>query len=345
MLRRAGLQRIGQATTRSQHLHPPLPAISVRCLPSAALDTRPEPLRPSFSGIPVSDPTPASTLDSQQNIVPDTPLLLALLSRKLSNSALQEEIRKNHLSLLDHLRDRTIARQFAETVALTPNFRFAVKVLNLAHEFGCNLKQNAYECTAYHLASNRHWHAVLAIVSLGERHTGTTTTRLLNWCIRALVETQQYAPLPYILEDFEKFQAKPNRRTLHLLISGNIRNRDLHEARKLLRLMSQIGLPPDSSTHALIASYYRDLGPNRQVQDQALLSLTTLDEDIAVTVLNRLIQLRLDAGDPAATLQILSVFNTEQVACIIKVIAGSFPSLAAEILLQSPSTKFTITGV
>ncbi|KIK71116.1 hypothetical protein GYMLUDRAFT_185522 [Collybiopsis luxurians FD-317 M1] len=346
MLRRAGLahrQRIEQATfstpiaftLSSIFFRPRRPSISPRCLPLAALATRPKLLRSSTSGIPISDPTPlagaayarnASPRDGQQKNTPKSPLpahlLSELLSRGLSDAALRKEIRRNHPSLLQLLRDNTKARQLAEAIALTSNFHLAVHVLQLAHEFGCHLKQNAYECTVYHLAINLHWNTVLSIVSLGERHTGTTTARLLNWCIRALIENRQYALLRNILDVFEKYQVKPNRRTFHLLISGHIRNRDLHETRKLLRLMGQIGLPPDNSTHAIITSYYRHLGPNLQVQDQALRSLTLLDENVAVTVLNRLIQLRLDAEDPAATLQMLAVFDPQQVSCIIKVISG-----------------------
>ncbi|KAF9069153.1 hypothetical protein BDP27DRAFT_1223214 [Rhodocollybia butyracea] len=244
-----------------------------------------------------------------------------LLSRRLSKSLLREEILANPY-LSEHLLDSTRARQLAESIASTPDFILAVKVLRLAHVLGCHLKQNAYECTAYHLARNLRWTSVLSVVSLGKRHTGKTTIRLLNWRIRALVETGQHALLRDVLEEFEKFQVKPNRRTFHLLLTGHVRNRDLFGARKLLRFMGQIGIPPDNSTHAIITINYRNLGPNAQVQDQALRSLTLLKENTAVSVLNHLIQLRLDAQDPAATLQMLSVFDPKQVACITNAMSG-----------------------
>ncbi|KAF8832440.1 hypothetical protein HHX47_DHR1001904 [Lentinula edodes] len=253
---------------------------------------------------------------------PPVHIFISLLARKLSEDDLRKEILASPF-LTENILDDTKARQLAEMIALTPDFRLAVEVLQLAHVLGCPLKQNAYECTAHHLSTKLRWAAVLSVVSLGIRHTRTTTVRLLNWRIRALVETYQHASLRSILEEFERFRVKPTRRTFHLLISGHIRNRDLLGARKLLRLMDQIGFPPDNSTHAVIAANYRNLGPNAQVQDQALQSLMFLEENTAVTVLNRLIQLRLDAQDPAATLRMLTVFDPKQVSPIIKVVSDA----------------------
>ncbi|KAE9410996.1 hypothetical protein BT96DRAFT_846796 [Gymnopus androsaceus JB14] len=333
MLRRAGfahrqhLEQVPFGIITRISSFSPRPSISVRCLPLAALATRPSTLRLSLSGIHKSEPTPLVNADHDvtQNSPLTSPLpvdlLATLLSRKLSEAALRREILAIP-SLSEHLLDNTRARQLAEAIALTPDYHLAVKALQSAHILGCHLKQNAYECTAHHLATKHRWTAVLSVVSLGKRHTARTTIRLLNWRIRALVETGQHALLRNIPAEFEAFQVKPNRRTFHLLISGHVRNRDLLGARKLLRLMGQIGIPPDDSTHALIATYYRNLGPNVQVQDQALRSLSSLEENTAVTVLNRLIQLRLDANDPAATLQLLTLFDQKQVGCIAEVVSG-----------------------
>ncbi|KAJ3800478.1 hypothetical protein GGU11DRAFT_677214 [Lentinula aff. detonsa] len=340
MLRRAGLAhrqhlehaQFGKSIWNISPLPflPRTPSISIRCLPSAALATRPSPIRSSLPGIQISDPTAAKYLrdvskqvswPTKTSQTPPVNVLLTLLARSLSEDDLQKEIIANP-SLVEHLLDSTKARQLAEVIALTPDFHLAAKVLQLAHVLGCPLKQNAYECTAYHLATKLRWSAVLEVVSLGIRHTRSTTTRLLNWRIRASMATGQHAFLRSILEEFERFRVKPTRRTFHLLISGHIRNRDLLGARKLLRLMVQIGIPPDDSTHAIIATNYRNLGPNAQVQDQALQSLMFLEPNAAVTVLNRLIQLRLDVHDPAATLQMLSVFDPKQVASIIKIVSG-----------------------
>ncbi|KAJ4486269.1 hypothetical protein J3R30DRAFT_3445552 [Lentinula aciculospora] len=343
MLRRAGLahrQHLEQVpsgisvwNTSRLSFSPRRPSISVRCLPSTALATRPSPIRSSSSGTHISDSISSTVVEHSRDMpkqvsrstnssqTPSVNILFALLSQRLSEDDLRKEITANP-SLTEHLLDNTKARQLAEMIALTPDFHLAAKVLQLAHVLGCPLKQNAYECTVHHLATKLRWAAVLSVVSLGIRHTRRTTTRLMNWRIRALVETGQHEVLRSILEEFERFRVKPTRRTFHLLISGHIRNRDLLGARKLLRLMGQIGLPPDDSTHAIIATNYRNLGPNARIQDQALQSLMLLEHDTAVSVLNRLIQLRLDAHDPAATLQMLSVFDPKQVASIIKVVFG-----------------------
>ncbi|KAJ4484015.1 hypothetical protein C8R41DRAFT_921821 [Lentinula lateritia] len=310
------------------------PSIFARCLPSTALATRSNPLRSSLSGTQISDSPPSAATEHSRNLskqvfrqtnfsqTPPVHIFISLLARKLSEDDLRKEILASPF-LTENILDDTKARQLAEMIALTPDFRLAVEVLQLAHVLGCPLKQNAYECTAHHLSTKLRWAAVLSVVSLGIRHTRATTARLLNWRIRALVETYQHASLRRILEEFERFRVKPTRRTFHLLISGHIRNRDLLGARKLLRLMDQIGFPPDNSTHAVIAANYRNLGPNAQVQDQALQSLMFLEENTAVTVLNRLIQLRLDAHDPAATLRMLTIFDPKQVSPIIKVVSDA----------------------
>ncbi|KAJ3757037.1 hypothetical protein EV360DRAFT_46850 [Lentinula raphanica] len=344
MLRRVGLahrQHSEQATfglsiwniSRPQFF-PRRPSISVRCLPSAALATRSTAIRSSSPGIQISGPLSSVAINQPRNaprqapwpakysqIPPPVHILSAILAKRLSEDDLRKEIIA-HPSLAEHLFDTTKGRKFAEMLALTSDFHLAAEVLQLSHVLGGSLKQNAYECTVFRLATKSQWSAILEVVALGIRHTRRTTSRLLNWRIRALVETGQHAFLRSILEEFEKFRVKPTRRTFHLLISGHIRNRDLLGARKLLRLMAQIGLPPDTSTHAIIATHYRNLGPNAQVQDQALQSLMLLEPDVAVTVLNRLIQLRLDAHDPAATVQMLSVFDPKQVASIMRVVSG-----------------------
>ncbi|KAF5375111.1 hypothetical protein D9758_000173 [Tetrapyrgos nigripes] len=156
-----------------------------------------------------------------------------------------------------------------------------------------------------------------------KRHTGKTTIRLLNWRVRALVETDQHLHLQSMLEEFIKYHVKPNRRTFHLLISGCIRNRDLESAQNLLRVMEQHGVEPDASTTATIAVYYRAFGPNAQVQDRSLDILPSLHGITPTVVLNSLIELRLDAQDFIGCLDLLMLFDSGQVTSIVQVVTGA----------------------
>ncbi|KAI0931922.1 hypothetical protein AcW2_000693 [Taiwanofungus camphoratus] len=211
--------------------------------------------------------------------------------------------------LLEHVVDREKARKLAMLMANTTRPKRALQVLILAHALGCKLKQNAYEGVAHELATGRQWRLVCFLVKLGLRHTGRTTVRLLNWRTRALVEIQHFTSLDGVLERFKADNLKPNRRTFHLLISGHIRNRDLARARHYLSAMQEAGYRIDGSTHALIVSVYRSLGPDHAVMAQALKVLRDVDNRSATIVLNSLIQLSLDSHDMPGALRFLSMCN------------------------------------
>jgi pentatricopeptide repeat protein len=209
----------------------------------------------------------------------------------------------------EYLLDRDNARKLAESMARTHAPRRAQEVLRLAHELGCPLKQNAYECVTYQLAQARHWHLIPSLVSLGVTNTGRSTVRLLNWLARAYVEMGNHASLDAVLDVFGQQNLKPNRRTFHLLIAGCVRNRDLGMAKKYLRRMEEAGFPVDSSTHTLIITLYRSLGPDFQVQVRAFDAMRDVDAPIGTAVLNSILQLRLDARDFSGARQVLSLFD------------------------------------
>lgn len=236
------------------------------------------------------------------------PSIERLFSRNASNDTLTQYVRRSAI-LSEYLLDRDKARTFAEALAASHIPQYSHRLLVLAQRLGCQFKQNAYECVAYQLAEARHWSLILPVVSLGLRHTGRTTPRLLNWRARALGETQHFAALSGILEEFAQHKLKPTRRTYHILIAGHIRNHDLARARDTFQRMESSGFPVDTSTHALVVSVYRSMGPDAQVMAQAFASLASIRGPPATSVVNELMQLRLDARDLPGALQILALFD------------------------------------
>jgi pentatricopeptide repeat protein len=223
-------------------------------------------------------------------------------------------------SLLERLRDRDQVRDLAVKLAETSAPYRAMRLIDIASTLGTNLKQNTYEGVAHQYAQKQEWFLVLSLVAMGLRWTGRSTTRMLNWKTRALVETSRFGLLDGVLEQFGNAGLKPNARTFQLLITGHIRNKDLASARSCISLMEKYGFEMDGSTHALIASAYRQLGPDQEVQRTALDSLRDLDDKQATAALNSLIQLSLDAQDTSTTLHYLSLFDHPQ-----GVIAGNVP--------------------
>ncbi|KAI0788600.1 hypothetical protein C8Q75DRAFT_240174 [Abortiporus biennis] len=216
---------------------------------------------------------------------------------------------KRYSPLYDLLKDPVQARALAERMVTTSVPHRAYRVLCLSHSFGAALKVNAYESVAHHLAKCREWAVIPLVVALAKCHSGKTTIRLLNWQARALMEMEEYDSIGQILNDFRQEKLRPNRRTFHLVISGHIRNRNLPKARETLTRMTKCGFPVDSSTHALIISAYRSLGPDKTIQDQALASLQDTSIHVGTAVLNSLIQLALDSRDMDGALQYLALFG------------------------------------
>ena len=223
-------------------------------------------------------------------------------------------------SLLDRLRDPSQVRDLAVKLAETSAPHHAMRLIDIVGTLGTKLKQNTYEGVAHQYAQKREWFLVLSLVAMGLRWTGRTTTRLLNWKTRALIETSRFGLLDGVLEQFGNAGLKPNARTFQLLITGHIRNKDLTRARSCITLMEEYGFEVDGSTHGLIASAYRQLGPDQEVQQTALNSLRYLDNKQATAALNSLIQLSLDAQDTSTVLHYLSLFDHPQ-----GIIAGNDP--------------------
>jgi pentatricopeptide repeat protein len=218
-----------------------------------------------------------------------------------------ERLRSSDASMA-HFQDSKSIHKLIEDLARTAHPARITRVLHLAHHLGCDMKQNVYETAAFHLAGARQWHLVLSVVSQGNRQSGKTTLRLLNWYTRALVETEQYGRVGDILSWFESESLRPTRRTFHLIVTGQLRNADLFGAKETLGRMEADGFPIDASTHALVISVYRSLGPDVHIQRQAFETLRVVGHNSTRT-LNGLLQLAIDAQDSQSLKAVLSLFD------------------------------------
>lgn len=236
----------------------------------------------------------------------------ALFRRRRQGDCTLNDLRAfvENSEVLSHLEDKKKASSLAVLMVNTGVPQRACRVLLLAHAFGCTFKQSVYESVAYQLSQTGQWAFMPALVALGRRQTGRTTTRLLNWRARALVEISHFGLLDRVLDQFEEAQVQPNRQTYHVLVSGHLRNRDLGKVKECLGWMEEAGFPMDASTHALLVSNYRALGPDPTVRKQAMNSMQELGERNATAVVNSLIQLSLDTGDVRNALKYLSLFDT-----------------------------------
>lgn len=230
-----------------------------------------------------------------------------LFNKKHTLTSMLDYLRSNGVS--DQFTDRTKATKLAEALVHAGHPRFAIQLLRLAHELGCPLKQSAYECVAYQLAQAKCWHLMRPLVALGKRQTGRTTVRLLNWRIRAAIDSNHYEHLANVLDEFKLENLKPDRRTYHLLVTGHIRNHNLQQARGCLKTMEAAGILPDAATHSAIVAVYRSLGPATDVQDRAFGTLGVLSDRTSTLTLNSLMQLYADVNSVSGILRVLSHFQ------------------------------------
>ncbi|KAI0694887.1 hypothetical protein BC835DRAFT_993474 [Cytidiella melzeri] len=211
--------------------------------------------------------------------------------------------------LLTHLRECDKAIELAALMVNTNLPHRAIRTLILGHDFGCQFRQNMYERIAYQLAQTRRWAEIPALVALGQIQSGKTTVRLLNWRTRALVEVSEYRLLDNVLTDFEEAHLLPNRRTYNTLVTGHLQNHDLEKAQDCLEWMQDAGFPMDASTHALLTSGYRPLGPDPQVKNRALALIPKMNSKDGSVVVNSLLQVAVDADDTAAVHRFVSLFD------------------------------------
>lgn len=198
-----------------------------------------------------------------------------------------------------------------------------VQFIALSWKLGCHHKQNVYECVCFRLANASHWSRILDVVSLGAKLTGRTTSRLLNWKARSLLELKRYGQLTGILAEFNLHDMKPSRRTYHLVLTGHLRNSDMLQARDCLRLMAEAGFPMDPSTHAILATNYRSLGSDPNVESRALQVLGDMDNATSIAVLNSLVQMRLHLHDIPGALHLFTYFTPSSIQALASALSGA----------------------
>jgi pentatricopeptide repeat protein len=237
------------------------------------------------------------------------PELLSILAHPAPHNP-WSEARAKALIIL-HLPSSNHIRRCAEQLAASHHPLRASRLLALAHQAGISLKQNVYECVAYQLAQAQRWRLIPPLTVLGKQQSGRTTARLLNWTVRAHIQTSHYSQLDRVFDCFSHEGIPVSRRTFHLLISGHLRNHDVEAARRYLQKMEESGHPVDSSTHALVMTVYRGLGPDKEVERRALEALQDIGGRSATYTLNSLMQACLDADNLPGALHILGMFNAK----------------------------------
>ena len=247
--------------------------------------------------------------------------VLSILSENETESHKLRNIRASPI-MLKYFINANDVRHVAETLACIEPHN-VVQFIALSRKLGCHHKQNVYECVCFRLANANHWSRILDLVSLGAEHTRRTTSRLLNWKARSLLELKRYGQLTGMLEEFKLHNLKPNLRTYHLVLTGHLRNSDMLQARECLRLMKEAGFPMDPSTQAILATNYRTLGSDANVESRALQVLGDMDNVTSVAVLNSLIQMRLHLHDIPGALHLFTHFAPSSTQALALALSGA----------------------
>jgi len=199
--------------------------------------------------------------------------------------------------------------KLARQLASTPRPRTALLVLVAAHRYGYRLRKEVYEAVAWHFAKAQQWRLIPALARLQKRQLGRHTPRLLDWYIRALVETSHFARLDRALGWFEEGGLTPSQRTYLLLLSGHLRNRNIAKAMDVIQQMSKAGFTTDPYTQATVISAYRTLGPDVVVQTRAFNALKDADAKTSTRILNALLQFSIDAHDTERVISLVRHFD------------------------------------
>ena len=184
----------------------------------------------------------------------------------------------------------------------------AQHLLTLAVVLGSPIKSNLFERVVYTLAQHQQWQHVLAVIAIAKQAIGSSSTRLLNWRVTALVKTQSYAKLDNVLSEFVAEARSPTLRTFQILVQGHLRNHDINKARHVLHTMKEHGFV-DDALDAVVVSAYRGFGPDKSVQDKAFALLQRSNSPVATLALNGLIRLFLDRNDLNGALRVIKLFK------------------------------------
>lgn len=205
------------------------------------------------------------------------------------------------------LTDDVAVCRVAERLSRSHNPHQTLRLLEAAHAAGVCYGQNVYEQIAFYLAKAKRWCLVLSIVNCGIQKTGRTTTRLLNWRGKALLETQQFAQLNELLGDFEQYGLKPQRRTFHLLLKGHLLNHNVTQAKRTMIDMEGAGIPVDNSTYTTIVSAHRCLGSDKSTEEKTFALLMDAGPYRKIMLMNTLFRHHLDKHDFPGALRVLDI--------------------------------------
>ncbi|KZT41398.1 hypothetical protein SISSUDRAFT_306446 [Sistotremastrum suecicum HHB10207 ss-3] len=201
------------------------------------------------------------------------------------------------------------AQSLAESFARSSFPEGARQILLYAFTMGTRFRQFCYENIVHQLAASGAWRHIPPLVTLARQQSLRTTVRLLNWRIRALIESRRFSLLHDTLEDFEQENLRPNRRTYHMLVQGHLLNHDVEHARQCLDWMIDAGFPITSETHAAILRTYKKLGPDVDVESSAYLALRGVGDSTDVSILNGLLESRMAADDFTGVVNFLAMFD------------------------------------
>lgn len=252
--------------------------------------------------------------------LPPRETILQLFSRFPQNSY-RVKILETSPELREYFLDNAL--DLFDELASSKRPENALLAINISRKLGREVGMTAYELVVDRLGALEHWPLVLRVIQSAWHNVRKSTTVLLNWRARALLETQHYTGLNAIYDLFKLNNLQPTRRTHHLVLSGYIRNHDLAGARECLRVMKVAGYPPDHSTHALIATLYQTIGPDEQVKETGIRSLPHIHTRAATHMMNSLMQLRLRIFDLDEVFNLLSAFDQRKVGPLALMLAAS----------------------
>ncbi|KAJ7169987.1 hypothetical protein C8R46DRAFT_220368 [Mycena filopes] len=241
-----------------------------------------------------------------------------------------------------HFLDPENIRYIIYALASSNQPRNALLVINDSRALGSPLPILAYEIAVYQLAAAKEWKHLLAVCGSAWDNLHTTSSALLNWRARALLETGNFTELFAIFQSFAENHLLPSRLTWHLVLSGYIRNHDLAGARECLGHMEAAGFPPIDSTHALIATLYQHIGPDDQVKDRGIESLPHIDSQQRTHMMNSLMEQRLRIFDFDEVCYLLSAFDQSKVGPLTLMLAASRAEKARTSPMNNGSLPSTV---
>jgi len=272
------------------------------------------------------------TTPKDQEVRPNTPAerfetaVRWAVKKKLPADSIHKVLRQafeEHYDLITGSRRKAIV--FIEDKIKQGSTAYAFDLVQIAYQLGNPFRLKDFEKMAYQLSLRGNWDLVETITDIGHQTTGGWSTRLLDWALKAYLQTRNFARAGNVLEEYKRYNLSPTRRTFHLLIRTHLKNSDLSNARQALHQMKAAGFEPNKRTFDSILSAYTALGVNPDVEMQAAQSLQNSGDRTETSIMNNLLRSRIADGDVEGAFRLLEL--------------ADFSSKRA---LQSPGTENVI---